>query len=156
MKIILLLTGKTNNKHIAVLMDDYHKRINKYCSFNITEIPDIKFSTATTPAIIREKEFIAQHKLVTQGSYVVLLDETGKQYTSKKFADFITQKQLANIKQLVFITGGAYGFSKSLYSITQEIMSLSLMTFPHQLVRLIFTEQLYRAFTILNNEQYHH
>lgn len=156
MKIVLLLTGKTNDKHILSLINEYQKRINKYCSFTISETPDIKFTTATTPEIIREKEFIVQQKYIRQDSYIVLLDETGKQYTSQKFADFITQKQLANIKQLVFVIGGSYGFSKSLYSISKEKISLSSMTFPHQLVRLIFTEQLYRAFTILNNELYHH
>ena len=108
------------------------------------------------PAEARIKEGEQIIKLLEKGDYVILLDETGKEFTSKEFAGYINKKQVANVKHLVFILGGAYGFSDELYQLANEKMSLSKMTFPHQMVRYIFLEQLYRAFTIINNEPYHH
>lgn len=131
----------------------YAGRITRYTNFIWKETADIKASTA---AEMQEKEAALVQKLLNPGDQIVLLDELGKSYTSKAFAHYIEKKQLANVKRLVFILGGAHGFSKSLYAAAHEQIRLSDMTMPHQLVRLVFLEQLYRAFTIIQNEQYHH
>lgn len=156
MKITLLNTGKTTNKHLLSLMSDYEKRISKYTTFQIIQTSDIQFSSSANAQIIQEKEYALQQKFLSEADYIVLFDETGKQFSSGQFAAYFQKKQLENIKHLVFITGGSYGFSTQLRAKAKENISLSLMTFPHQLVRLIIIEQIYRAFTILHHEKYHH
>lgn len=156
MKITLLATGKTHDKHMAQLLEHYENRIKRYCPFKIIFTSDMKTTTATLPEIIRLKEYELQKKHLNEADYLVLLDAGGKQLSSENFARFISKKQIENRKHLVFITGGAFGFAKQLTSQAHEAIALSLMTFPHDLVRIIFAEQLYRAFTILNNERYHH
>ncbi len=153
MQITFLSIGKTTDKNIADNCAVYTKRIKNYINLVWKETSDIK-SLPPNEMKMREGELIK--KYIEKGDYVILLDETGKQFTSKDFAGFIHQKQLENKKNLVFVLGGAYGFSKEIYEISNEMISLSQMTFPHQMVRLIFLEQLYRAFTIIKNEPYHH
>jgi 23S rRNA (pseudouridine1915-N3)-methyltransferase len=153
MQITFISTGKTTEQLIATQGAMYTKRISKYIKFNWKETPDVK---SLPPAEARIKEGEQIIKLLEKGDYVILLDETGKEFTSKEFAGYINKKQVANVKHMVFILGGAYGFSDELYQLANEKMSLSKMTFPHQMVRYIFLEQLYRAFTIINNEPYHH
>lgn len=153
MHITFISIGKTTDKLIADQCAVYCKRIVKYTSFTWKETADIK-SLPPAEAKIKEGELLK--KLLEKGDYIILLDETGKTFTSKEFANEISKKQLANIKHIVFVLGGAYGFSDEIYALANEKLSLSKLTFPHQMVRLIFLEQLYRAFTIINNEPYHH
>lgn len=153
MQVTFLSTGKTTDKLIAEQCATYVKRIIKYTTFSWKETTDIK-SLPPNEAKIKEGELIKKH--LSKGDWIVLLDETGKEFTSQAFAQYITKKQLANIKHIVFVLGGAHGFSDEIYALANEQLSLSKMTFPHQMVRLIFLEQLYRAYTIINNEPYHH
>ncbi len=153
MNITFLSIGKTTDKQVAAGCLLYHKRIKKYISFDWKQTADIK-SLPPNEMKIREGELIKKH--IEKGDHIILLDETGKQFTSKEFAGYISQKQMENKKKLVFVLGGAYGFSDEIYKLANEKISLSKMTFPHQMVRLIFSEQLYRAFTIIKNEPYHH
>lgn len=153
MQITFLSIGKTTDKHVLELCQVYAKRITKYTTFKWQETPDIKF---LQPVDAKNKEGELIKKYIEKGDYIILLDETGKDFTSKDFADYIVKKQIANAKHIVFILGGAHGFSAEIYALSNEKISLSKMTFPHQMVRLIFLEQLYRAFTIINNEPYHH
>ncbi|MFN0276419.1 MAG: 23S rRNA (pseudouridine(1915)-N(3))-methyltransferase RlmH [Chitinophagales bacterium] len=156
MKITFLATGKTTDKKLAELLNHYENRIKKYCSFKVVFTADLKLPSSTTPDILRMKEFELQQKHLSENDYIILLDEKGKQFTSEQFSKLLEKKQLENRKQLVFISGGAYGFSKHLTAKAHESIALSAMTFPHDLVRVIFAEQLYRAFSILHNERYHH
>ena len=153
MKITFLCTGKTNDKHVAELMKLYKKRLDNYCTLKVVETADVKSSNA---AEAKKKETLLLKKEIEKADCIALLDEAGKEMTSKQFAAFIQKKQLASIKHLLFVIGGAYGFSKEIYTKANDKLSLSQMTFPHQIIRIIFLEQLYRAFTILNNEPYHH
>lgn len=153
MQIVFISVGKTQEQPYKEPCTMYASRIARYTTFSWKETADIK---ASTPAEMQEKEAALVLKMLLPGDCVVLLDELGKSFTSKGFAQYIEKKQLANVKRLVFILGGAHGFSKTFYATAQEQIRLSDMTMPHQLVRLVFLEQLYRAFTILHNEQYHH
>ncbi len=153
MKITFLCTGKTNSKQVSELMKMYQNRISNYCSFQVIETADVKLSNA---AEAKKKETLLLKKEIAKADCIVVLDETGNEMTSKQFASFIQKKQLASKKHLLFVIGGAYGFGEEIYTAAQDKISLSQMTFPHQLIRLIFLEQLYRAFTILHNEPYHH
>jgi len=153
MNITFLSIGKTTDQLVAAGCLIYQTRIKKYISFEWKQTTDIK-SLPPNDMKIREGELIKKH--IEKGDHIILLDETGKQFTSKEFAGYISQKQMENKKQLVFVLGGAYGFSDEIYKLANEKISLSKMTFPHQMVRLIFSEQLYRAFTIIKNEPYHH
>jgi 23S rRNA (pseudouridine1915-N3)-methyltransferase len=156
MKIALLLTGKTDNSFYAQAVDDYRKRVSHYLPFEITVIPDVKNSRNLSEPQQREKEGECILKALQPGDCCVLLDEKGKEYTSEGFAAFLENKIRTVRKRLVFVIGGPYGFSREVYDAASESMSLSRMTFSHQMVRLFFSEQLYRAMTILNNEPYHH
>lgn len=153
MNITFLSIGKTTDKQVAAGCEVYNKRIKKYIGFIWKETTDIK-SLSPSEMKIREGELIKKH--IEKGDHIILLDELGRQFTSKEFSGYISQKQMENKKQLVFVLGGAYGFSEDIYKLANEKISLSKMTFPHQMVRLIFLEQLYRAFTIIKNEPYHH
>ena len=157
MKTSLILVGKTTNKHIAILIDDYISRLSHYnLNFSISYVPDIKYTKGISDTMQKAMESIGILKLIQPGDFVVLLDEHGKEYTSKNFAKWLNVKMNVISKRLVFIIGGPYGFSDDVYLRANEQISLSQMTFSHQMVRLFFIEQLYRGMTILKGEHYHH
>ena len=155
MKFMLLVVGKTVEKHYIAAIEDYLQRIRHYISFDIEVIPELKNTKSLSTGQIKEKEGELIVKALQPGDVTVLLDERGKEFRSIEFAAWIERK-MHTAKRLVFIIGGAYGFSQAVYQIAQEKISLSKMTFSHQMIRLIFTEQLYRAMSILNNSPYHH
>ena len=156
MKLTLIAIGKTDDRLISKLIDDYLKRVNFYIPLEMRIIPDIKKGKKISKKeqIILEGESI--RKCLQHSDYIVLLDDKGKQSSSVQFARYIEKKMVSLSKRMVFIIGGPYGFSEEIEKISNEKLSLSKMTFTHQMVRLLFTEQLYRAMTILNNEPYHH
>lgn len=156
MKIKLLAVGKTDQKNLQLFLDDYIKRISFYIRFEMQVIPDIKKAKNLSEKEQKQKEGELILKQIDATDTVILLDEKGKLHTSVGFADFLQNKMNTVNKQLVFVIGGPYGFSEAVYSRAQAKMSLSTMTFSHQMVRLFFLEQLYRAFTIIRNEPYHH
>lgn len=156
MKIKLLAIGKTDNKHLQIFMDDYIKRLGFYISFEMHLISDLKNTKSLSEAQQKEKEGFLLLKQIETTDDVILLDENGKSYSSEGFSDVLQKKMNSGIKNLVFIIGGPYGFSETIYQRANGKISLSAMTFSHQMVRLFFVEQLYRAFTILKNEPYHH
>lgn len=155
MKITLLLVGKTNSKLYAEIIEDYVSRINHYIPFNIKVIPDIKNNKNLSEKLQKEKEGEQILKNIEDKSIVVLLDEHGREFRSVEFASWIENRQQTG-RNLTFIIGGPYGFSQAVYDRADGKQSLSRMTFSHQMVRMIFTEQLYRACTIIKNEPYHH
>ena len=156
MKILLLVTGKTNQAFVQAGMDEFCNRLKHYIPFELEVIPDLKNTKNLSFEQQKEKEGELILKQIQSGDHVVLLDEHGTEFTSLKFAEYLEKKKQTVAKRLVFIIGGAYGFSPKVYAIAQGKIALSQMTFSHQLIRLIFVEQLYRAMTILNNEPYHH
>ena len=156
MKIQLILTGKTSQHFVRQGVDEFCKRLAHYFPFELEVIPDIKNTKHLSPEQQKEKEGELIIQSFQPGDCVALLDEHGKEFTSVEFAKFIEKKTHAGVKRLVFVIGGAYGFSSAVHAVAHEKFALSKMTFSHQLVRLIFIEQLYRAMTILNNEPYHH
>ena len=155
MKVTLILVGKTTDKHFDAGINDYAGRIKHYLPFEITIIPELKNTKSLSEEQQKEKEGEQILKLLTSSDTVVLLDEHGKEMRSIEYAQWLQKKQ-ATAKRLVFVIGGPYGFSPAVYSRADEKLSLSKMTFSHQMVRLIFTEQLYRACTIIKGEPYHH
>lgn len=156
MKIGLLSVGKTDNKHFARIIEDYTKKINYYLPFEMIYVPDVKnrgrLPTTEIKKAEEEKLLAAMHP----SDQVVLLDDKGKQLDSPGFSVYLEKKMISVPKRLLFIVGGPYGFSPGLYNRATDRLSLSPMTFTHEMVRMIFAEQLYRAMTILNNEPYHH
>ena len=156
MKILLIAVGKTDNKLVSQLIDDYIKRINFYISIELRTLPDVKKSKNLSEKEQKTLEGDSIKKCLQPSDYIVLLDDKGKQLTSKDFAKYIENKTITVSKRLVFLIGGPYGFSEDIVAISNEKLSLSKMTLTHQMVRLLFTEQIYRAMTILNNEPYHH
>lgn len=156
MKISLLLTGKTEDANIQKAVAEYEKRLKFYVPFETIVIPALKNTGALSHAQIKEKEGMAILLHMEKADQTVLLDERGKEFSSTGFADFIQSKMNAGTRHLMFVVGGAFGFSESVYNKAVAKISLSKMTFPHQMVRLVFAEQLYRAMTILKNEKYHH
>jgi 23S rRNA (pseudouridine1915-N3)-methyltransferase len=156
MKIKLLAVGKTDNKNLEQLIADYQKRLKFYIGFELSIIPDIKNAKnlSETQQKNAEGELILKQLNPTDQS--VLLDENGKSLSSVGFSQFLQKKMLSGCKQVVFVIGGPYGFSDDVYKNAVGKLSLSDMTFSHQMVRLFAVEQLYRAFTILSNEPYHH
>lgn len=155
MKITLLTVGKTDVKWVAEGLALYESRLSHYARFSIVEIPQLKNVSALSKDSIKVKEGELILKNVKEGDRLVLLDERGEEFTSIKFAAKL-EKLLQGSSDIVFTVGGAYGFSEAVYSRADSLMSLSKMTFSHQMVRAIFAEQLYRAFTILKGEPYHH
>ncbi|MCI7311036.1 MAG: 23S rRNA (pseudouridine(1915)-N(3))-methyltransferase RlmH [Prevotella sp.] len=155
MKIEFLLVGKTTSKIFAEGMDDYVKRINHYLSFSCVVIPELKNTKKLTEAQQKTAEGELILKKIASDDYLVLLDEHGKELRSIEFATWMEKKQ-HNTRKLVFVVGGPYGFSDEVYQRCNEKISLSKMTFSHQMIRLIFTEQVYRACTIIKGEPYHH
>ena len=156
MKIVLLTVGKTSQKNIEEEILLYSKRLSHYTDFELQEIPSLKISTKISQSELKKSEGQMVMKYLNNSDYVVLLDENGKSYSSIDFSIKIEKFMLNSFKRVVFVIGGAFGFSDELYSCCNEKLSLSNMTFSHQMVRLFFVEQLYRAFTIINNEKYHH
>ena len=156
MKIVLLAIGKTDNALFSGVIDEYRKRLVHYLPFEIVLLPDIKNARNLPEAQQKEKEGELILKALQPGDQCVLLDEKGTLFSSLQFATYIEKKMLAGHKRLVFVVGGPYGFSESVYKAASGKLSLSPMTFSHQMIRMVFTEQLYRALTILNNEPYHH
>ena len=156
MKTTLLLVGKTTDKHITALIDEYKQRLSHYLNFEIIVIPELKNTKNLTFEQQKTSEGEQILKQISQADTVVLLDEHGKEQSSVGFSKWIEKKLNSTPRRLVFIIGGPYGFSDSVRERASELISLSQMTFSHQMVRLIFVEQLYRAMTIINGEPYHH
>ena len=155
MKTILIQVGKTTDKHIAASIDDYISRISHYMPFSITTIPELKNTKSLSEEQHREREGELILGQIQPTDTVVLLDEHGTEMRSLEFARWI-ERQQQSARRLLFVIGGPYGFSKSVYQRANHQISLSQMTFSHQMVRLIFTEQIYRACTIIRGEPYHH
>lgn len=155
MKTLLILVGKTADKNFTAGINDYVQRINHYMPFDIITIPELKNTKKLTENQQNQLEGELIVKYIQTSDYVVLMDEHGKEYRSTDFAKWLVQKQ-NTARRLVFVIGGPYGFSQQIYDKANEMISLSKMTFSHQMVRLIFTEQLYRACTIIKGEPYHH
>jgi len=156
MKITLLAVGKTDDPNIAHLVETYAKRLKHYVNFEIMLIPDLKNTKSLSIDQQKNDEGKSILSKLEHSDFVTLLDERGKKVTSLKFADLINKRSISGLKRLVFIIGGPYGFSNDVYGRANDKLSLSDMTFSHQMVRLFAVEQLYRAFTILKNEPYHH
>ncbi len=156
MTIKLLAIGKTDSSELQELIAVYQKRLNFYVNFEIELIPDLKRTKNLSEAQQKEMEGALILKRLTVTDVLILFDEKGKQFSSIEFSTYLQKKMNAGIKQLVFVIGGPYGFSDAVYAKASGKVSLSKMTFSHQMVRLFITEQLYRAYTILKNEPYHH
>ena len=155
MKTVLIQVGKTTNKHFIVGINDYVERINHYMPFDVLTIPELKNTKNLSEEQQKQSEGELIIKQLQPSDVVVLLDEPGKAYRSIDFARWLEQKQIT-ARRLVFVIGGPYGFSKDVYARANEQVSLSKMTFSHQMIRLTFTEQIYRACTIIKGEPYHH
>lgn len=155
MKITLLVVGKTTDTHIELLIQEYQKRLAHYIPFNIQVIPELKNTKALTPEQQKQTEGELILRTINSSTDLVLLDEHGKEFRSIEFADYV-QKRMSSGRDVVFVVGGPYGFSEAVNQRANGKISLSKMTFSHQMVRLFFVEQLYRAMTILRGEPYHH
>ena len=156
MKITLVQTGKTTDKNVAGIADLYISRIKKYIPFELITLPDIK-NSATLPI---QDQKIKEGKKILQAfnddDFIVLLDERGKEFRTSEFSSWMEKSLMISRKRIIFVIGGAWGFSDEVYGRADLRISLSKMTFPHQLVRLLFLEQLYRIFTVIRGEPYHH
>ncbi len=156
MNIKLIAIGKTDQKNLQALMDEYQKRLSFYIKFELEIIPDIKNAKNLSEQQQKEKEGELILQKLSPTDFLILLDENGKSFSSVEFSEELQKKMNAGVKTLVYVIGGPYGFSEAVYQKAQQKISLSKMTFSHQMVRLFFIEQLYRGFTILRNEPYHH
>lgn len=156
MKITLLTVGKTEDKYLKEGIDIYLKRLKHYIPFQILELPELKNTKSLSKDQQKNKEAELIFKNIQSTDHVILLDENGMELTSKKFSVYLNKKMVGGQQHLVFIIGGPYGFSEEVYNRSNDTLSLSQMTFSHQMIRLFFTEQLYRAYTILKGEPYHH
>lgn len=156
MNIDLITVGKTDSAAVAELVSMYAKRISRYTKFSVVMLPDVKNAGKMAASTQKKAEGEMLLKQFAADDYVVLLDDKGVQYESVQFADWLQKRMNSGVKRVCFVVGGPYGFSKEVYARANDAVSLSRMTFSHQIVRAIFAEQLYRAFTILNNEPYHH
>ncbi len=156
MNIELLVVGKTDSSLIEEIVTAYAKRINFYCKFTITTLPDIKNTKSLTVKQQRVAEGEMILRQVVESDFVTLLDERGTEYRSVDFAAWLQKRMNSGVRRLLIVIGGPYGFSEAVYARANSKVSLSKMTFSHQIVRAIFAEQIYRAFTILKNEPYHH
>jgi len=156
MKIVLIVIGKTVERHYIDAIGDYTQRVKHIIPFEIQTIPELKNTKSLSEEQQKEKESELLLKAFQPGDHIVLLDEKGKEYRSVQFADWMEKRMNTSSKRLVFVIGGPYGFSQKIYQTANELLSLSKMTFSHQMIRLIFVEQLYRAFTILQGGPYHH
>ena len=156
MTIRLIAIGKTDNKQLTALIDTYIKRLSFYIKFSLEIIPDIKNSKNLSEVQQKQKEGELILNKLNPTDIIILLDENGKEFDSIGFSTYLQKHMNSGIRQLVFIIGGPYGFSEDLYKKANGKISLSKMTFSHQMIRLFFIEQIYRGFTILKNEPYHH
>lgn len=156
MKTTLLVVGRTVEKHYITAIEDYLQRTKHFMSFDMEVIPELKNTKSLSAEQQKEKEGELICKALQPGDVIVLLDEHGKEMRSIEFADWMKRKMNTVNKRLVFIIGGPYGFSEKVYQLAHEKISMSKMTFSHQMIRLIFVEQIYRAMTILNGGPYHH
>lgn len=156
MKVHFWVIGKTTDHYLIPGIEEYIKRLKRYCQFEYIELPAAKIGKNATEQDTKTKEAIVVLEKLQKSDFLVVMDEVGKEFTSRKFADFIANHQMRGTKRLIFLIGGAYGFSNKIYERADIKIALSQMTFTHQMVRLIFTEQLYRAFTITKGEKYHH
>lgn len=156
MQIKLIAIGKTDHKDLQSLINDYQKRLGFYIKFEFDIIPDLKKVKHLSEAQQKEKEGELILAKTTTSDLLILLDENGKSHDSVAFSDYLQKHMNSGIKQLIFVIGGPYGFSDAVYKRANGKLALSKMTFSHQMVRLFFIEQLYRGFTILKNEPYHH
>ena len=156
MTIKLLAIGKTDSKELQKLISIYQQRLDHYVKFQLEIIPDLKKTKNLSEDQQKTKEGELILKSLSSTDVLILLDENGKQYSSVEFSGYLQKKMNSGMKQLVFLIGGPYGFSEEIYKKASGKISLSKMTFSHQMVRLFIVEQLYRAFTILRNEPYHH
>ncbi|MEG0499941.1 MAG: 23S rRNA (pseudouridine(1915)-N(3))-methyltransferase RlmH [Rikenellaceae bacterium] len=156
MTIDLIVVGKSNFDYVINAVDLYSGRLKKYVPFNIVTIPDVKNAKSISQSELKTKEGELLCAQFAKYDCVVLLDENGRHYTSVEFAEWINQRANRSIRRMCFVIGGAYGFSDEVYRVAHEKISLSKMTFSHQMIRILIVEQIYRAFTILNGEPYHH
>lgn len=156
MNIKILMIGKTDNPNIKTIIEDYAKRLSMYINFSFEIINDIKNPKNLSELLQKEKEGELILAKLKPGEHLILLDENGDNFSSIGFSDFLQKKMNSGIKTLVFVIGGPYGFSDAVYKKANGKIALSKMTFSHQMIRMLIVEQLYRAFTILNNEPYHH
>ncbi|MGP1463408.1 23S rRNA (pseudouridine(1915)-N(3))-methyltransferase RlmH [Tannerella sp.] len=156
MNIVLLTVGKTEASYWKEALAEYQRRLQHYVPFELQVLPDIKNTKNLTKTEQKNQEGVLIRKALQTGDWCVLLDEQGKEYTSMEFAAYLEKKIQIVSRRLVFVIGGPYGFSDEVYQIASERLSLSKMTFSHQMIRPIFVEQLYRAMTILRGEPYHH
>lgn len=155
MNIKLIVIGKSEEKYLREAVEIYLKRLTHYINFEIVVLPDVKNAKNMSVAELKDKEAELILKHSAKADKVVLLDEKGKEYSSVEFSKYLTKQMNASIKTLAFVVGGAFGFSEKVYSQANEKLSISKMTFSHQMIRLLFVEQLYRAFTIIKGEPYH-
>ena len=156
MKVKLIVIGKTKSKFLIDGENEYQKRLKHYCKFSELIIPDIKNGGKLSKKELKEKEGNLILASIKNSDYVILLDDKGETLSSIEFSEFLNKKMVSSFNELVFIVGGAFGFSESVCRRANTKLSLSKMTFSHQMVRIFFKEQLYRAFTILKGEKYHH
>ncbi|MDE6069325.1 MAG: 23S rRNA (pseudouridine(1915)-N(3))-methyltransferase RlmH [Alistipes sp.] len=156
MTLELIVIGKTDSKEVAALVETYARRVNRYCKFTLTVLPDVRDTRKLTPRQQAAAEGAAILRQLAEGDFVALLDERGEEMRSVEFAYWVQKRMNSGVKRLAMVIGGPYGFSDEVYARADARLSLSRMTFSHQIVRAIFAEQIYRAFTILNNEPYHH
>lgn len=155
MNIKLIVIGKSEEKYLREAVEIYLKRLTHYINFEIVVLPDVKNAKNMSVAELKDKEAELILKHSDKADKVVLLDEKGKEYSSVEFSKYLTKQMNASVKTLAFVVGGAFGFSEKVYSQANEKLSISKMTFSHQMIRLLFVEQLYRAFTIIKGEPYH-
>ena len=155
MNIKLLVVSKTDMSFVQEGLDLYVKRLKHYVNFSIDVIPALKDQKGASPEEIKEREAVLILKKLEGADRIVLLDEHGKEHTSVGFSQYLQKQMNAGVRNLVFVVGGAFGFAPSVYKVAHDKISLSQMTFNHQMVRLFFVEQIYRAFSILNHEPYH-
>ncbi len=156
MKVLFLVIGKTDESYLEEGLKKYLNRLKHYIGVEMKVIPDLKNRKALTEEAQKDAEGELILSTLQAGDVLILLDENGKQFSSRAFAAFLEKQMIQSAKRLVFVVGGPFGFSSSVYAVPTKKISLSLMTFSHQLIRLLFAEQLYRAFTIIRGEPYHH
>ena len=156
MKVTLILVGKTNDDYLKIGIQKYIDRLKFYCQFSIVEIPELKVSNKLSTDEIKKKEGELIRAKIPQNCTVFLLDENGKEYSSRQFSQLIQKSMNDSAKELCFVIGGAYGFSPEIYALAPAKISFSKMTFSHQMIRLFLVEQMYRGFAIINNLPYHH
>jgi len=156
MKFALLQTGKTDEAYIREGVAEYEKRISKYSKYESLTLPDIKNAKSMPSQVLMEKEGEKILEVIKTDDFIVLLDDKGKEFTTLQFSSFLSEKMMSSKKRIVFVIGGAWGFHEKVYARADFKLSLSKLTFSHQLVRLLFAEQLYRAFTVIAGDPYHH